>query len=339
MIEKVERVVKRLCDRDVFSGAVLVAKADDVLFQHAGGEASKRFHVANNIDTKFNLGSMNKMFTATAIAQLVEQDKLAYDDSIEKYVDETWLPAEVTNKISIHYLLSHTSGLGSYFNDRYLKGSREQYRTIDDFKPLVNDEELAFEPGSKYRYSNTGMLLLGVIVQQATGQSYFDYIRENIYKPAGMNDSDSFEMDFPVENLAIGYIPSGDGKYEWQNNLFKHVIKGGPAGGGFSTVGDLHRFARALQTGKLVSDESIELMWTSHSDSNYGYGFSIENGTSGLVTGHSGGFPGLNGKLDIFVDRGYIVAVLANYSGAATPVAQKIKQLIGRTSSDTGNGE
>ncbi len=335
MIESVEKIVGRLCKRDVFSGTVLVAKAEDVLFQHACGEASKRFHVANKIDTKFNLGSMNKMFTATAIAQLVEQKKLAYDDAIDKYVDETWLPKEVTEKITIHHLLSHTSGLGSYFNNTYWKGSREQYRTVDDFKPLIKDEELAFEPGSRFRYSNTGMLLLGVIIEQATGQSYFDYIREHIYKPAGMNDSDSFEMDYPVENLAIGYIPSGDTKYGWQNNLFKHVIKGGPAGGGFSTVADLHRFARALQTGKLVSQESLELLWTSHSDSNYGYGFSIANGNAGLVTGHGGGFPGLNGNLDIFVDRGYIVAVLANYGGAATPVAEKIKQLIGRTVDET----
>ena len=225
----------------------------------------------------------------------------------------------------------HTSGLGSYFNDTYWNGSREQYRTVEDFKPLVKDEQLEFEPGARFRYSNTGMLLLGVVIESATGQSYFDYIRENIYAPAGMTHSDSYEMDYPVENLAIGYIPDRDSEYGWQNNVFKHVIKGGPAGGGFSTVGDLHRFARALQTGALVSDASLATMWTDQSGAGYGYGFQIQQGPAGTVVGHGGGFPGLNGNLDIFVDQGYIVAVLANYDRAASPVADRIHQLIART--------
>jgi CubicO group peptidase (beta-lactamase class C family) len=334
MTEQVATIVRRLSELDVFSGTVLVASGDNVLYQYAGGEASKRFHVANDINTKFNLGSMNKMFTATAIAQLAERGQLTFDDPINKYVDESWLPDEITKKITIHHLLSHTSGLGSYFNDTYWQGSREQYRTVDDFKPLVTGEKLAFEPGSRFRYSNTGMLLLGVVIERATGQSYFDYIREHVYGPAGMTHSDSYEMDYPVENLAIGYIPDQNSPHGWQNNLFKHVIKGGPAGGGFSTVGDLHRFARALQTGKLVSERSLKRMWTDQSTSNYGYGFSIETGPAGIVTGHGGGFPGLNGNLDIFVDRGYIVAVLANYGGAASPVAEKIKQLVSRTVND-----
>ena len=332
-VERVGEIVRRLCERDVFSGAVLLARGDQVLYQHACGKASKRFHVANQLDTKFNLGSMNKMFTATAIMQLVERGKLSLDDSIDRYVDESWLPQEMTARITIHHLLTHTSGLGSYFNSTYWNGSRERYRTVDDFKSLVKDEELAFDPGSQFRYSNTGMLLLGVIIEDVTGDTYFDYIRENIYKPASMSETDSFEMDYPVENLAIGYVPDSSSPWGWQNNLFKHVIKGGPAGGGFSTVGDLHRFARALQTGKLVSSASLEKIWTDHSDSSYGYGFSIEDGEAGRVVGHGGGFPGLNGKLDMFLDSGYVVAVLANYDGAATPVADKVKQLIGRVES------
>ncbi|MFB3133448.1 MAG: serine hydrolase domain-containing protein [Rhodothermales bacterium] len=331
LVQAAVDVIRRVCDRDVFSGTALLAKGDDVLLALACGEASKRFHAPNDIDTKFNLGSMNKMFTTTAIAQLVEKGVLTYDEPISKYVDESWLPKETTDKVTIHHLLSHTSGLGSYFNDTYWNGSREQYRTVEDFKPLVKDEQLEFEPGARFRYSNTGMLLLGVVIESATGQSYFDYIRENIYAPTGMTHSDSYEMDYPVENLAIGYIPDRDSEYGWQNNVFKHVIKGGPAGGGFSTVGDLHRFARALQTGALVSDASLATMWTDQSGAGYGYGFQIQQGPAGTVVGHGGGFPGLNGNLDIFVDQGYIVAVLANYDRAASPVADRIHQLIART--------
>lgn len=329
-IQMMIKMIRRVDERDVFSGTLLIAKGDEVLLEYACGEASKRFHVPNNIDTKFNLGSMNKMFTATAIAQLVERSLLSYQDPISKYVDESWLPKETTSKITVHHLLTHTSGLGSYFNDTFWNSSRALYRKIDDYKPLVKDEKPAFEPGKRFRYSNTGMFLLGVVIESVTGESYFDYILKNIYEPARMKNSDSYEMDYPVENLAIGYSPDRKSKYGWQNNLFKHVIKGGPAGGGFSTVHDLHQFARALQTGKLVSEESLQTLWKDHSGENYGYGFRVEEGPNGKVVGHGGGFPGINGNLEIYVDKGYVVAVLSNYDNGASPVAQKISQLLTR---------
>jgi CubicO group peptidase (beta-lactamase class C family) len=330
-IQAAAAIVRRVCERDAFSGTVLIAREDEFLFRHVCGEASKRFHVANNMDTRFNLGSMNKMFTATAIAQLAERGVLSYEDPISKYVDESWLPREITDIVTIHHLLSHTSGLGSYFNETYWNGSRELYRAVDDFKPLVQGEELAFEPGARYRYSNTGMLLLGVVIESATGGSYFDYIRANIYEPAGMTSSDSYEMDYPVENLAIGYDPDWQSEYGWQNNLYKHVIKGGPAGGGFSTVGDLHRFARALMNGQLVSRESLNTLWTDHSGTGYGYGFGVGEGPLGRVVGHGGGFAGINAQLSMFVDTGYIIAVLSNYGGAASPLAERVQQLLERT--------
>ena len=330
VVEEVNTLVRRLCAADLFSGSVLLANDEGVLLERACGEASKRFHVTNDTETKFNLGSMNKMFTSIAIAQLAERGVLSYDDPISMYVDASWLPAEITDRVTIHHLLTHTSGLGSYFNDTYWEGSRELFRSVDDFKPLVNGETLAFEPGSQFRYSNTGMLLLGVVIESATGHSYFDHIRANVYEPAGMVNSDSYEMDYPVENLAIGYVRDSDSEWGWENNLYKHVIKGGPAGGGFSTVGDLHRFAVALMEHQLVSPETRARMWTDHSGSGYGYGFGIRDLAAGRVVGHGGGFSGLNGNLDIFVESGNIVAVLANYDRGADPVAQRINNLLGR---------
>ncbi len=328
-IELAAAMVQRVCERDAFSGTVLIARDEAILYTHACGEASKSFHVANDIDTKFNLGSMNKMFTATAIAQLVERGVVSYDDPISEYVDETWLPREMTDKIKVRHLLSHTSGLGSYFNDTYWNSSRELYRTVDDFKPLVQGETLAFEPGERFRYSNTGMLLAGVVIESASGQSYFDYVRQNIFAPADMNSTDSFEMDLPVDNLAIGYLP--DRQAGWRNNLYKHVIKGGPAGGGFSTVADLHRFALALRNGELVSEESLAEMWRPQSDEAYGFGFGIGEGPLGKDVGHSGGFPGISADLTIFADAGYVVAVLSNYSRAASAVSDEIRKLLERT--------
>jgi CubicO group peptidase (beta-lactamase class C family) len=286
--------------------------------------------VANDIETKFNLGSMNKMFTSTAIMQLVDRGRMSVDDTISKYLDDSWLPTDVTSQITVHHLLTHTSGLGSYFNDAYWRSSRALYRALDDYKPLIRDERPAFEPGTRWRYSNTGMFLLGVVIESVTGQDYFDYIREHVYRPAGMANSDSYEMDVPVENLAIGYDVAPHSPWGYENNLYKHVIKGGPAGGGFSTVGDLHGFALALLDGTLVSEESRAIMWTDHFGEGYGYGFGIQEGPNGTVVGHGGGFPGINSNLDIMIDRGYVVAVMSNYGGAASPIANRIATLIAR---------
>lgn len=329
-IDEIRTLMAGLHKKDWFSGTVLIAKGADILLTDFAGEASKAFHVPNNIDTKFNLGSMNKMFTATAVARLVEAGKLSFDDPISKYIDETWLPKAVTNTITIRHLITHTSGLGSYFNETYVKSSRALFRKLDDYKPLIKGDKPAFTPGTRFQYSNTGLFLLGVIIEKVTGEDYFDHIRKAIYTPAGMTNSDSYEMDYPAENLAIGYSPDWQSPYKWQNNLYKHVIKGGPAGGGFSTVKDLHRFALALLSGKLVSPKMRELMWTDFKGADYGYGFGVSQGPGGKIVGHSGGFSGINSQLDIYVDSGTIVAVMSNIDNGASPLAVKIGQILAR---------
>jgi CubicO group peptidase (beta-lactamase class C family) len=329
-LKEVEKLVRRLGEKEAFSGALLVAKGDDVLYTHAAGEASKRFHVPNNVDTKFNLGSMNKMFTSVTIMQLVEKGRLSLDHTLDKFVDETWLPQETTSKITIRHLLTHSSGLGSYFNRVYARSSRQLFRKLDDYKPLVEVEKLAFEPGARFQYSNTGMFLLGVVIEKVTGEDYFDYVRKVIYAPAGMKNSDCYDMDYPVENLAIGYSPDPESEWGWQNNYYKHVIRGGPAGGGFSTVGDLHRFASALLAEKYISKASLKIMWTDQYDSNYGFGFTIKQGTGGKVVGHGGGFSGINSNLDIFLDSGYVVAVMSNVDNGASSLADRISALHAR---------
>jgi CubicO group peptidase (beta-lactamase class C family) len=330
IIEELEAFLARLDDADAFSGAVLLAKDGKVLFKNAYGLASKRFGVSNRVNTKFNLGSMNKMFTGVAVLQLVERGDLSLDDPLSRFVSEEWLPLEMTEKIKIEHLLTHTSGLSSYFNDKYMESSKALFRELDDYKPLVADSTLAFEPGTDWQYSNTGMFMLGVVIEKVTGQSYFDYVRENIHKPAGMINTDCYEMDKPVPNLAIGYTKEAG---EWKNNLYMHVIRGGPAGGGFSTVEDLLAFDIALRSHKLLSPEYTEMVWTAKPELNsphYGFGFRAGGEPGDRIVGHAGGFPGINGKLDMHLDTGYTVAVLSNYDRAAETVASKIGELIGR---------
>jgi CubicO group peptidase (beta-lactamase class C family) len=329
-VQEIRSLMTRLKEKDWYSGTLLVAKGPAVLLTDVAGEANRSFHVPNNLDTKFNLGSMNKMFTSVAVARLVEAGQLSFDDPIGKYVDETWLPKDVTDKITVRHLITHTSGLGSYFNEVYTKSSRALFRKLEDYKPLIKDDRPAFPPGTRYQYSNTGMFLLGVIIEKVTGEDYFGHIRKAIYTPAGMTDSDCFEMDEPVENLAIGYSPAWKGPYKWKNNLYSHVIKGGPAGGGFSTVRDLHRFALALLTGKLVSGSMRDLMWTDFKGSNYGYGFTVVQSPGGKAVGHSGGFEGINSQLDIYVDTGYIVAAMVNTDSGASSLANRIGAILAR---------
>ncbi len=335
MVADLRSFLKRLEREDAFSGTALIVRHGKELFRGAYGLASRRFDVANRIDTKFNLGSMNKMFTAIAIAQLVEKGKLKYEDPISKYIGEDWLAREAAEKIQVRHLLTHTSGLGSYFTDEFMNNARPRYRVIEDYKPLVANDRPAFEPGTNWRYSNTGFLLLGVVIQSVSGQTYYDYIRDHIYRPAGMTDSDCYEMDEPTPNLAIGYTREhGHGQDEkWRTNNFLHSIKGGPAGGGYSTVIDLRRFADAFLSGKLVSMESVRRLTSAKPELNspgYGYGFGVSGGPGARIVGHTGGFPGINSALDMYLDAGFTVAVMANNDDGASVVQQRLREMIGR---------
>jgi CubicO group peptidase (beta-lactamase class C family) len=329
-VDEIRSLMARAKAKDWYSGTLLVAKGTMVLLTDFAGEANKADHAPIRINTKFNLGSMNKMFTAVAAARLVEAGKLSFDEPIGKWIDETWLPRDVTDKITVRHLITHTSGLGSYFNETFQKSSLALFRKLDDYKPLIKNDRPAFPPGTRYQYSNSGMFLLGVVIEKVTGEDYFEHIRKAVYAPAGMTDSDSYEVDYPVENLAIGYSPDFSSPYKWQSNLFKHPLKGGPAGGGFSTVRDLHRFALALLSGKLVSTATRDLMWTAYRGGNYGYGFTVAQGPAGKVVGHSGGFSGINSQLDIYVDTGYIVAAMCNYDNGASPLAERMGAILAR---------
>jgi CubicO group peptidase (beta-lactamase class C family) len=327
LIPAVRHLVQARINKDTFSGAVLLAREDEVLLTMVAGEADKGLHVANNLETRFNLGSMNKMFTSVSVAQLVEQGKVALDEPIAKYVDESWLPRTITSRVTVRHLLTHTSGLGSYFNDTYVASSRELFREVDDYKPLVKSETLAFEPGARFQYSNTGMLLLGVVIEKASGENYFEYVKKHVYEPAGMKRSDSYELDRPIDNLAVGYERDETSPWGWRNNVFQHVMRGGPAGGGYSTVGDLHRFARALIEGQLVSVAMLDQLWTDAVGADYGFGFAVLDQPQKVV-GHSGGFPGISANLDLFVDSGYVVAVMSNYGRVGGDLANEIRALV-----------
>lgn len=332
IVEESEAFLEQLVAADQFSGTVLVAKDEVTLFQKACGMAEKNFNVPVQIDTKLNLGSMNKMFTAVAVAQLAEQGKVSFSNTISAYLPD--YPREKAERITIHHLLTHTSGLGSFWNEAFRK-RRVELRTVNDFLALFIDDPLLFPPGSRWNYSNAGFIVLGAIIEQVSGQDYFSYVRDHIYHPAQMDETDAYELDQIVPNLAVGYTYTGRAATtepgQRRNNLLLHVVKGGPAGGGYSTVQDLFKFGRALCSHVLLSATSTDLVLTGKVDMPgtldhaYAYGFGERRLNGKRLVGHSGGFPGISAHFEFCPESGETVVVLSNYD---PPIADQVADTL-----------
>src|SRR5256714_3624174 len=192
-----------LVTENKLSGVVLVAKDGVTVTSKAAGIANKATNAPIDLNTKFNLGSMNKMFTAIAIAQLAQAGKLSFTDTVGKHLPD-YPNKEVADKVTIHQLLTHTSGLGMYFGEKF-KEQREKLVTVAAHLPLFAADPLAFPPGEKFQYSNAGYMLLGAIIEKVAGQDYYSYVQEHIYKPAGMNDTGFYDPAKETSHLAGGY--------------------------------------------------------------------------------------------------------------------------------------
>jgi CubicO group peptidase (beta-lactamase class C family) len=297
--------------RDAFSGALLVARRGTVVFSEAEGKADRQRGIPNTLDTRFRMGSMNKMFTATAIMQLVQAGKIKLEAPLGTYLAD-YPNRDVATKVTIHHLLTHTGGTGDIFGPEF-DAHRLELKTLGDYVKLYGARGVEFEPGSKWQYSNYGFLLLGVVVEKASGQSYYDYVRDRIFKPAGMTGSGSEPENVPVPGRAIGYMQE---KGAWVPNTGTLPYRGTSAGGGYTTVRDLLRFATALTSHILLDAEHTVLLTSGKVETGrgdkYAYGF-IESLSDGVRSvGHGGGAPGMNGDLRIFPESGYVVAALAN---------------------------
>ena len=307
--------VDKAVAQDQFSGVVLLARDGKPVFSKAWGMADPAANLPNRVDTKFNLGSINKIFTQTAIAQLAEAGKLSLGDTIRKHLPD--YPSPVADKITIEQLVRHRSGLGHLFGPEYEKAPPSSLRKLSDFLPLFANKPLQFEPGTDQSYSNEGYVVLGLIIERITGQSYYDYVRDHIFKPAGMNDTDSFPIDAPVPNRAAGLTKRGpDGPLpQRQKNTATLPGRGSSAGGGYSTAMDLVRFAQALRTNKLATAKWTDWIFQAP-------GSEVRN------LGIAGGAPGVNAALEI--EAPWTLVVLSNYDPpAAESVMRTVRQLRG----------
>ncbi|MEO8027253.1 MAG: serine hydrolase domain-containing protein [Bryobacteraceae bacterium] len=291
-----------------FSGVWLWAKNGKVITSGARGKADREKGIDNTLDTRFRIGSMNKMFTAVATLQLVERGKLSLDDTIGKILPD-YPNADVASKVKVRHLLSHTGGTGDIFGPEF-DGHRLELKTLQDYVKLYGTRDLEFEPGAKWEYSNYGFLLLGVVIEKVSGKSYYDFVAENIYKVAGMTNSGAEPENVQVAHRSQGYMRD---RFEMVSNEPTLPWRGTSAGGGYTTASDLMKFADALMSNKLLKPKTLaEATRPQFPKGDYGFGFQIGRPDEARTYGHGGSAPGMNGILRVYPDSGQSVIVLCN---------------------------
>jgi CubicO group peptidase (beta-lactamase class C family) len=315
MLKELENFMEGISLEDEFSGVVLLAKGEKPIFRKAYGLASKEYNIPNRVDTRFNLGSINKFITRIAIEQLEGKGELRFEDPIKKHLPD-YPNKEAVDKVTIRHLLDMTSGIGDFFGERYQSTPKDRIRTLSDYLLLFGDEPLLFEPGTNRQYSNGGYIVLGLIIEKVSGQTYFDYVRDHIYKIAGMGNTAHLEADVPAENVASGYTNNWDENDHpgepRRNNIYTRPARGSSAGGGYSTVDDLLKLVVALKKNELSA--------TRTSDEINQHGIAI-----------AGGAPGINAYVETDPETGYVIIVLSNYDPPAVDkVARKINSFLER---------
>ena len=303
-----------------FSGVVLVAHEGRPVVQKAGGLADRTALTPNRVDTKFNLGSINKIFTKIAIAQLMAAGKLTLDTRLGVILPD-FPSKDAAEKITIGHLIEMRSGIGDFFGPAFEAAPKEKIRTLQDYIPLFANKPLAFEPGTGQAYSNGGYITLGLVIEKLTGQTYYDYVREHIFKPAGMIDTDSYFRSEKTPNRAIGYTRRGGADY--RTNLDALPERGSSAGGGYSTAGDLLKFTEALLANRLV--DGAHTAWILGAPKPLVAPPPADAPRRGGL-GIAGGSPGVNGVLEIQAAQKLVIVVLSNDDPpAAEALARQIR--------------
>ena len=325
-----ERLAAAFDSKGHMSGVVLLAKDDRVFFRRAYGKASLAYDVPMTLDTRLSTASIGKSFTAVAIAQLIDAGKLSFDDTVGKVLPD-YPDATVREKVTIRQLLTHTSGLGDHYDHPKWPILRARITTVGGYMDLVKDRPLASQPGEKYEYSNAGYVLLGAIVEKLSGQDFYDYVRDQIFIPAGMTNSFYPIADAEEPRMATPlteFRNRGDTGYVFKlgrprTSILENAARGGPQGGASVTGDDLMAFDIAFHNAKLTSPEMVKLMTTPSGPSVSGRRGVIANERPGLgmqvislnghtKLGHAGGDFGIISFAYHYPDTGYTVAVLTN---------------------------
>lgn len=309
--ERMGRYLQSVVDDEQFNGTALVAKGDQVIFNQRFGEAAIEYGLEIGPETKFRIGSMTKQFTAMAVMMLVEQGSLSLEGKISDYLPD--YPKPQGDQVTIHQLLTHSSGIPSYTNMtdimRY-RGSMDE--APEDFIRKFWDQALEFEPGRKFKYNNSGYYLLGMIVEKVSGEPYSDFVQHRIFEPLGMHHSGYEHYRSVIPNLAQGYAAVGDYP-EKAGNMVTDLA--GAAGALYATSDDLLIWHRALLRKRLISESGYQQLFTPYLK-NYAYGWTIKKHRGKTVYSHSGGIDGFRSMGILVPEAALSVIVLSNLESA-----------------------
>jgi len=318
--EKIDDLMTKYSEYGQFNGSVLVAENGEVIFENGYGFANMEWDIPNKVDTKHRLGSITKQFTAMLIMQLVEEGKISLDKTVSTYLDD--YPKNTGEQITVHHLLTHTSGIPNYtsFPGFFQNKSRDPY-SPKEFTKTFADSSLVFTPGEKFAYSNSGYFLLGVIIEEVTGKTYEQALKERIFDPLNMNDTGYDHHDTILKNRATGYEQMGT---QFKNSPYLDMTIPYAAGSLYSSVKDLYKWDQALLSNKLISQENKELMFKPHIKTGadaYGYGWGVgyqkfgKGKDSVRVLAHGGGINGFNTLITRIPEDKNLIVLLNNTGG------------------------
>jgi len=313
-VQKIEQLLSKYNEYGQFNGSALVAENGKVIFKKGFGAANMEWNIPNQSDTKFRLGSISKQFTALLIVKLAEDGKLKLDVPITTYLPD--YPKENGDKITIHQLLIHSSGIPNYTNaPGFFKDKARNPYTPTEFVKTFSSLPLEFTPGEKFNYSNSGYFLLGYIVEKISGKTYEQYLQEVIFTPLKMVNSGYDHSDVILKNRAAGYEKQGK---KITNAAYLDMSIPYAAGSLYSTVDDLYLWDQALYTNKLLSQKSIESLFKPYikaGGASYGYGWFVEEDENGKTVGHGGGINGFNTIISRNFKNKNLVVLLNNTGG------------------------
>ncbi len=318
-----------------FSGTVLVKNSEAVLAEASYGYANRAEQLDNQAGTRYGIASGCKIFTAIAICQLVEEGKLSFDTNLQAYFDVEF--PSFNKHITIHHLLTHTSGIPDYFDEDVMDDFEELWidkpmyhiRRLQDFLPLFQHGQMKFEPGERFHYNNAGFILLGLIVEKVSGLVFTDYVQTRIFQKAGMTGSGYFAFDSLPGKTALGYIDHEDGS--WKTNIYSLPVQGGSDGGAFVTANDMVKLWDALSNHLLLNEKLTNQLLTPHvqdgDDDFYGYGVWIEKRDETVFKYHVMGYdPGVSFHSAFYPALAIKLAVCANISSGAFDIMNAIEE-------------
>jgi len=307
---RMQQVIQSYVDNKTFMGTVLVVKDGKTLINQGYGSADLEWNIPNTPTAKFRLGSITKQFTATSILLLEERGKLKIDDPISKYLPDA---PPAWQKITIYNVLTHTSGIPSFTGFPDYSATEWKDTTPAELVARFRDKPLDFEPGSKFFYSNSGYVLLGYLIEKISGQTYADFLQQNIFTPLGMTNTGIDSNAAILPQRAQGYSPSPNGTH---HAGYISMTIPFSAGALYSTTGDLLKWEQGLFAGKILSPSSLAKMTTPFKE-NYAMGLTVVTRDGHKRIAHGGGIEGFNTALEFYPDDKLIVIVLGNLNGGA----------------------